>query len=198
MFYFTLAELKITMDFIKKVSGPTAKYFACYNSAYGYPLFKTHKLNKEQLLDVDILDIPRKFLQSAGDITTFRITAFLEMIFKSIFTNYCQFQLNEYYRDSKHYLMELENWKSTQPTNPTSTLFFSTADIKSLYPSVIRDLISIALKHALKSQSSFKLEAQQILIEFTMTCLNNAILQYLDKFMYKKMELLLVTIIQFL
>ena len=26
--------------FYKKVSGPTAKYFACYNFAHGYPLFK--------------------------------------------------------------------------------------------------------------------------------------------------------------
>ena len=104
------------------------------------------------------MDIPRRFLQSAGDITTSRITAFLEMIFKPISTNYCQFQLNEYCRDSKHYLMELENWKSTQPTNLTSTLFINTADVKSLYPSVNRDLIPIALNHALKTQSSFKLE----------------------------------------
>ena len=109
-------------------------------------LFKTHKLNKDQLLEVDILDMPRRFLQSAGDITTSRITAFLEMIFKPISTNYCQFQLNEYCRDSKHYLMELENWKSTLPTNPTSTLFSNTADVKSLYPSVNRNLIPIALK----------------------------------------------------
>ena len=65
-----------------------------------------------------------------------RITAFLEMIFKPIGTNYCQYQLNEYCRDSKHYLMELENWKFTQPTNLTSTLFINTADVKSLYPSV--------------------------------------------------------------
>ena len=132
--------------FYKKVSGPTAKYFACYNFAYEYPLFKTHKLNKDQLLEVDILDIPRRFLQSAGDITSSRITAFLKMIFKPISTNYCQFQLNEYCRDSKHCLMELENWKSTQSTNPTSTLFINTADVKSLYPSVNRDLIPIALK----------------------------------------------------
>ena len=70
--------------FYKKVSGPTAKYSAFYNSAYGYPLFKIHKLNNNQLLEVDILNIPKRFLQSAGDITTFRITAFLEMVFKSL------------------------------------------------------------------------------------------------------------------
>ena len=92
--------------------------------------------------------------------------------------------------------MELENWKSTQPTNPTSTLFVNTADVKSLYPSVNRDLIPIAIKHALKTQSSFNLEAQQILVELTMTCLNNVILQYLNKFCVQKMELLLVAIIQ--
>ena len=104
------------------------------------------------------------------------------MIFKPFSTKYQQFQLNKYCRDSKHYLMELENWKSTQPTNLTSTLFINTADVKSLYPSVNQDLIYIMLKHA----SSFKLEAQQILIELTMTCLNNVILQYLDKFYVQK------------
>ena len=82
--------------------------------------------------------------------------------------------------------MKLKNWKSTQPTNPTSILFINTADVKSLYPSVNRHLIAIALKHALKTQSSFKLEAQQILVELTMTCLNNVILQYLDKFYVQK------------
>ena len=70
--------------------------------------------------------------------------------------------------------MELENWKSTQSIN--STLFINTADVKSLYPNVNRDLIPIVLKHALKTQSSFKLEAQQNLVELTMTCLNNVIL----------------------
>ena len=108
------------------------------------------------------------------------------MIFKPISTNYCQFQLNEYCRDSKHYLMELKNWKSTQPINLTSTLFINTADVKSLYPSVNRDLIPIALKHALKTKFSFKLEAQQIFVQLTMTCLNNVILQYLDKFYVQK------------
>ena len=63
---------------------------------------------------------------------------------------------------------------------------FNNRDVKSLYPSVNRDLIPIALNHALKTQSSFKLEAQQILIELTMTCLNNVILQYLDKFYVQK------------
>ena len=107
------------------------------------------------------------------------------MIFKFISTNYCQFQLKEYSRDSKHHLMELENWKSIQPTNTTSTLFINTADVKSLYFNINRDLIPIALKHALKTQSSFKL-AQQILVELTMTCLNNVILQYLYKFYVQK------------
>ena len=66
--------------------------------------------------------------------------------------------------------------------------------------SVNRDLIPIALKHVLKTQSSFKLEAQQILVKLTMTCLNNVILQYLDKFDFnvQKMKLLLVKIIQYL
>ena len=42
---FHTCGIKNCNGFFKKVSGPTAKYFACYNFAYEYPLFKTHKLN---------------------------------------------------------------------------------------------------------------------------------------------------------
>ena len=59
-------------------------------------------------------------------------------------------------------------------------------DVKTLYPSVNWDLILIALKHALKTQSGFKLKAQQIFVELTMICWNNVILQYLDKFYVQK------------
>ena len=78
-----------------------------------YFLFKTHKLYQDQLLEVDILGILKRFLQSADGITSSRITVFLEIIFKPISKNCIQFQLNEYCRDSKHYHMKLKNRKST-------------------------------------------------------------------------------------
>ena len=65
-----------------KVNGASAKYFRCNTPAYAYPLFKTHKLTPENLLNVDIKEIPVRLLLSAGNISTSRSTAFLEFILK--------------------------------------------------------------------------------------------------------------------
>jgi len=48
----------------------SAKYFRCNTPAYAYPVFKTHKLTLENLLNVDIKDIPVYLLQPAGNIST--------------------------------------------------------------------------------------------------------------------------------
>jgi len=52
----------------------------CNKPVYAYTLFKTHKLTPESLLNVDIKEIPVRLLQSAGNISTSRITAFLKLI----------------------------------------------------------------------------------------------------------------------
>ena len=65
----------------QKIPGPTAKYFSCKTLGYAYPLFKTHKLQPDNLKTISIFDIPVRLLQSAGNITTSKITAFLEHIF---------------------------------------------------------------------------------------------------------------------
>ena len=73
--------------------------------------FKFHTRNKNNLYEVEILYIPTKFLQSAGNIKTSRITEFVKRIFKTIKINYmhCQIHLNEYFKDSNQCLKELEN-----------------------------------------------------------------------------------------
>jgi len=63
-----------------KIPGPIAKFFSCNEPAYAYPLFKTHKLNPEVIHDIGVADIPVRLLQSAGNITTSRATAFLELM----------------------------------------------------------------------------------------------------------------------
>ena len=70
---FHTCGIKNYKGFYRKVSGPTAKYmdFACHNSAYGYPLFKTNKLTKYQIKSGHF-GPTKGFLQSAGDTTTSR------------------------------------------------------------------------------------------------------------------------------
>ena len=67
-----------------RITGPSAKYFICNEPAYSYPLFKTHKLDESRLNEVGIEDLPTRLLQSAGHITTSRVTSFLESLLNPI------------------------------------------------------------------------------------------------------------------
>jgi len=135
-----------------KTKGLLSKHFICNNPAYAYPLFKTHKLSDIELQNTDVEYIPTRLLQSTGQITKSHITAFLEIILQPISVQYCSLDIREHCKDSKHYLMELQNWKENRPTGKTiPTLFINTADVRAVYPSVNRDLTKAALKHALNT-----------------------------------------------
>ena len=90
-------------------------------------------------------------LQSAGNITTSRVTAFLEHILQPISVNFCQTYFNEYCRDSKQYLENLEQWKTSKLHNYSTTkqLFIVAGDVKALYPSISRSLALDAIRYAL-------------------------------------------------
>jgi len=76
--------------------GPIAKFFSYNEPVYAYPLFKTYKLNPEIIHDTGVADIPVRLLQSAGNITTFRTTAFSELILNPISKRFCKSQFNEF------------------------------------------------------------------------------------------------------
>ena len=71
----------------QKIPGSTAKHFVCNKPGYAYPLFKTYKLTPSILKNVSVFDIPIRLLQSAGNITTSKITAFLEHILQPLSVN---------------------------------------------------------------------------------------------------------------
>ena len=139
----TLLELNymITLD-IKKIPGTFAKYFICDKPGYAYPLFKIHKLDADRLRDISIFDIPTSLLQSAGNITTSKITALLEYIFQPINVKFCSSKHDEYCRDSKHYLLNLVNWKNNAELDLNeNNLYIVVGNVKSLYPSIPRSLV---------------------------------------------------------
>jgi len=65
----------------------------------------------DNLLNVDIKDIPVRLLQSAGNISTSRIIAFLEVKLKRISTEFCKSCPDEFCRDSRQCIEDLPNWK---------------------------------------------------------------------------------------
>ena len=103
--------LKCKSNSYRKVNGALAKFFPCDTPVYAYPVFKTCKLTPENLLNVDIKDIPVRLLKSAGNISTSRITAFLELILKPICADFCKNCPDECCQDSRQYIGDLVNWK---------------------------------------------------------------------------------------
>jgi len=67
--------MKENNDIYQHISGVKAKYFNCNETAYAYPMFKTHKIKPEELATINIFNIPVRLLQSAGKITTSRVTS---------------------------------------------------------------------------------------------------------------------------
>jgi len=137
--------IKCKSNSYRKVNGALAKFFCCNTPAYAYPLFKTHKLSPENLLNADIKDISVRLLQSAGNISTSRITAFLELILKPISTNFCKNCPDEFCQDSRQYIGDLLNWKDylikTEESGKQKQVFYIVAaDVKALYPSLSKSL----------------------------------------------------------
>jgi len=112
-----MTGMKCKNNAYRKVNGASAKYFRCNTPAYAYPLFKTHKLTPENLLNVDIKEMPVGLLQSAGNISTSRITAFLEFILKPISAEFCKNCPNEFCQDSRQYIGDLLMWKERLTKN---------------------------------------------------------------------------------
>jgi len=106
-----ITGMKCKNNAFRKVNSASAKYFRCNTPACDYPLFKTHHLTPENLLNLDIKEIPVRLLQSAGNISTSRITEFLEFVLKPISADFCKNCPNEFCQDSRQYIGDLLIWK---------------------------------------------------------------------------------------
>jgi len=160
-----ITGMKCKNNAYRKVSGASAKYFRCNTPAYAYPLSKTHKLTPETLLNVDIKEIPVRLLQSAGNISTSRITAFLEFILKPISAEFCKNCPNDFCQDSRQYIRDLLMWKERltkklETAKPKPMFYIVAADVKALYPTFYRHIVTKALQCALEKHSNYSAEAR--------------------------------------
>ena len=82
-------------------------------------------------MSVDIKDIPVRLLQSAGNISTSRITAFLDLILKPISTDFYKNCPDEFCQESHVCIGDLLNWKERLPKTPETvkqkTVFYIVA-----------------------------------------------------------------------
>jgi len=142
-------------------------------------------------LNVDIKEIPVRLLQSAGDITTSRIAAFLEFILEPISAGFCKNCPNEFCQDSRQYIGDLLIWKEhlakkLETAKQKPVFYIVAANVKALYPSLYRDTVTKALECALEKHSDYSAEARKIIIELNKICLNNVVTQYGDQLYIQK------------
>jgi len=132
------------------------------------------KLTKD-LQAARVEDIPVRLLQSAGSITTSRVTAFLEHLLKPISVLHCSAQPVEYCQDSRQYISDLLMWQTKnlhviQDKLSESPLFVVAADVKGLYPNLRRDIVQRALSRVLVKHSKFSADAREAILQ-----LNNVV-----------------------
>ena len=168
------------------MTGTQAKFFANLEPGYVYPLFKTHKLNVQEVKTIDIDSIQVRMVQSTGNAYLSRITAMLETILKPISVKYCSRTVDEYCKDSPDYLRSLMKWKQDidglHPQQDKCEYKIIAADVKSLYPNLQRNLIKSAIKDALKHCSTITTKGQEIILELTLSCLDHTIIQFNNRF----------------
>ena len=155
-----ITGMKCKNNAYHKVNGTSAKYFRCNTPAYAYPLFKTHKLTPENLLNVDIKEILVRLLQSAGNISTSRITAFLEFILKPISANFAKTARTNFVKTAVSTLETCLCGKSAlqkklETAKQKPVFYIVAADAKALYPSLYRDTVTKALECALEKHSDY-------------------------------------------
>ena len=100
-----------TATTIQRATGNQAKYFSNELLGYVYPLFKTHKLQPEEIENCRIEEIPIRLVQSVGHSFLSRITSMLNIILSPISSIYCKTGINEFCKDSKDYTDEIYKGK---------------------------------------------------------------------------------------
>ena len=169
-----------------------AKYFSTGKTklAYAYPLFKTHKLGVEQIETTPILDFPTRLLQAAGNITTTRCTAMLEVILQPLSVEYCKLGVDEYCKDSGQFCRDIDKWqnlnfervsKALGASSSQQQLHLVACDVEALYPSMPRKVVVEALFHCLretKTTHGFSEIGINYLVKLIMHCMGSVVIKY--------------------
>ena len=76
-------------------------------------------------------------------------------------------------------------------------LYLVAAGVCTLYPSIKRKTLKMALELAFKEPTNFNLSSQHVLFNLAMHCLNSITIQYTNKFYREKQRIITATIIQY-
>ena len=81
----------------------------------------------------------------------------------------------------------MESWKQNYRVEEGKSLVLVAADVQALYPSLKRHLVKDGIRRALETCSDYNLDVINLIVDLTMFCLENVIVQNRNMF-YNQME----------
>ena len=145
------------------------------NCGYIYPLRKTRKLSPEQFNECDINDIPVRIVQAAVNTYLSRITVMLNLVLDPVSRIYCEFKLNEYFKDSKSYLEDL---KARKLSNKDTSCIVITVAVFNLYPSLEVSLSEDALEEAITVCTTYNTNMIKCIVKLCKMAIHNKFKQF--------------------
>ena len=137
-----------------------------------YPLFKGHKLKKEDF-DNKVIP-PTRMVTAAINGPTYRLGLFLNHILKSVAEKYCE---GEVVQDSTHFIQEVQKLGDEISLSDPG-LKVGTLDVDALYPNIDRSLAMEALQDALQTCTDYTQELNQAILRLVDFCLQNSVIHY--------------------
>jgi len=159
-------EIKWKNKSYRKINGASVRIFPLQYT--GFPALQDTQLIPDNLLNVDFEDIPVRLLQSAENISTSRIIAFLEFILNLSAQTFVKITPMSFVKLSVNTLETCAYGNATGPnprdwkTKPMSCI--AAVDVKTLYPSLCIDTVTKALNCALGKHSAFITKARKIIV----------------------------------
>ena len=142
------------------------------DSPYAYPLFKIHKLNKEEIVSKKIP--PNRLVHASKFGPLYRIEKWTSPYLTTISRNYCQ---EEFILDKRHLI---NNFKETNNSgklrNENVNLF--TLDVEKLYPSIQPKLALISIKDAFLKDKTTNNETKLACEEIIKFSFSNSYVSY--------------------
>ena len=111
----------------------------------------------------------------------------MNLILEQISVSYCKNGINEYCKDSKSYLEDLETWKKSFDDK---NCILSTVDVVNLYPSLSIDLVNKALVEALELCFDFETPMTKYLVSLSEIALRNIFIVFQEIYFKQKIGII--------
>ena len=137
-----------------------------------YPLFKGHKLSEEDFTNKIIP--PTRMVTAAVGGPTYRLGVFINNILQPIADKYCE---GELVRDTTHFLRDIRDLNQAGTFSEPDVLI-GTLDVDALYPNIDQRLTMVAVEDALSTCTEYAEELIQTVLDLTMFCPNNSVVNH--------------------